>query len=126
DGYTQPGSSANTLPDGDNAVPLIVLNGTNAGSQHGLNISAQSSTIKGLVINRFTGNGILITGSGGNLVQGCFIGTDPTGATDLGNGRDGILILGSPDNIIGGTAPAQRNVISGNNLDGVQINSVTS
>src|SRR3954470_23547699 len=32
DGYTQPGASANTAAAGDNAVPLIQLNGTSAGA----------------------------------------------------------------------------------------------
>src|SRR5262249_27938070 len=54
DGYTQPGSSANTLPAGDNAVLQIELDGTLAGANaRGLTITAGASTIRGLVINHF-------------------------------------------------------------------------
>jgi hypothetical protein len=50
DGYTQPGTSTNTLAVGDNAVLLIELDGTNAGAT-GLNITAGNSTVRGLVMN---------------------------------------------------------------------------
>src|SRR5262245_12811684 len=36
DGYTQPGSSPNTLADGDDAVLLIELDGSNAGNSKGV------------------------------------------------------------------------------------------
>ncbi len=48
------------------------------------------------------------------LVEGNFIGTDPTGTSQIGN-DEGIL-LSSPNNVIGGTAPGARNIISGNNV----------
>ena len=63
-GYTQPGAKQNSLANGDNAVLLIELNGANAGiGVTGLTITAGSSTVRGLVINRFGGDGIAITGS---------------------------------------------------------------
>src|SRR5713101_1319967 len=54
-GYTQGVATANTLANGDNAVILIELNGTSAGTGvDGLTLGAGSnvSTIKGLAINR--------------------------------------------------------------------------
>ena len=68
DGYTQPGSAANTQTiDGDDAVLLIELNGANAGAANGFTITAGSSTVRGLVINGFTG---LTTGAGnGDCVE---------------------------------------------------------
>src|SRR5205823_6177876 len=76
DGYTQPGASMNTLANGDNAVLLIELDGTNAGGViSGLTITAGSSTVRGLVINRFTNHGIDLQTNGGNVVTGNFIGT---------------------------------------------------
>jgi hypothetical protein len=42
-GYSQPGASANTLAQGDNAVILIDLNGSNVSNQDGLDIEATSS-----------------------------------------------------------------------------------
>src|SRR4030095_13928994 len=61
DGYTQPGSSVNTLADGDNAVLLIELNGSSipggAILVPGLQINASFCAVRGLVINRFQGDG---------------------------------------------------------------------
>jgi hypothetical protein len=122
-GYSQSGASENTLAEGNDAVLKIVLNGTNAGSANGLVIQASNSTIKGLVINRFAGNGVLLSGSGatGNFIEGNFIGTNAAGSAAPGNGDDGVDVFGADDNTIGGTAAGDRNVISGNGGDGIQI-----
>ena len=59
DGYTQPGSSPNTLATGNDAVLNVQLDGINAGSGvDGLRIEAPDCTIKGLVIRRFDGFGV--------------------------------------------------------------------
>ena len=89
DGYTQQGASPNILDEGNDAVLKVKLNGSDAGAgAHGLEISASDSTIKGLVINRFGGDGILVTDSGtaDNRVEGNFIGTNDQGTIDNGNG----------------------------------------
>lgn len=60
DGYSQVGASVNTLANADNAVILIELNGSAAGSgANALTLGAGSggSTIRGLAINLFAGNG---------------------------------------------------------------------
>jgi hypothetical protein len=66
--------------------------------------------------------GIVIAGpaSAGNLVAGNFVGTSADGTAALGNKGDGIAILGSPANIIGGTTSGAANVIGGN-ANGVHI-----
>ncbi len=122
-GHTQPGASPNTLATGNNAVLKIQLNGTNAGPAHGLVIEAPESTIRGLVINRFVGNGVFITGSGatGNKVLGNFIGTSAAGSVDLGNGGEGVEVFDASDNPVGGARAAARNVISGNTDDGLEF-----
>ncbi|HEV7903867.1 MAG TPA: carboxypeptidase regulatory-like domain-containing protein [Pyrinomonadaceae bacterium] len=120
DGYTQPGASANTLANGDNAVLFVELNGAQAGAgAHGLSVSAGATTIKGLVINRFTGSGINISGGSNNRIEGNFIGTNATGASALANNR-GVDVANSQGNTIGGTTPAARNLLSGNN-QGIQL-----
>lgn len=122
DGYTQPGSTANTVAGGDNAVLLIELDGTNAGANaNGLTLGPGSagSVIKGLVINRFPGNGILIQ-SDGNTIAGNFVGTNASGTAALGNSLDGISVQAS-SNTIGGTTAAERNVISGNGRHGIAL-----
>ncbi len=134
DGYTQPGSSVNTLPDGDNAVLLIELNGSSipggAISVSGFQINASDCVVRGLVINRFgSGDGIFFSAASGqtsgNVVEGNFIGTDPSGSIALGN-SDGIGINFSTTNRIGGTTPAARNVISGNGSRGIFIGTQAS
>ena len=125
DGYSQPGASPNTLAVGDNALLLIELNGANAGvGVTGLMITAGSSTVRGLVINRFGGSGIQVDSSQ-NLITGNFIGTDVNGTAALGNGFDGVLSFSS-GNTIGGTTVGARNVISGNGNDGVLISGASN
>ena len=51
-GYTQPGSSPNTLAVGDDAVLLIELSGLTSGGT-GIAITGGGSTIRGLVIHNF-------------------------------------------------------------------------
>ena len=120
-GFTQPGSSPNTNAIGAlNTGLRIELNGASAGSTNGLTIAAGGSTIRGLAINRFSQLGISLQSVGGNLVEGNFIGTDVTGTARLPNGGSGVYIE-SPNNMIGGTTPAARNLLSGNNFHGVEI-----
>ncbi len=103
----------------------VELNGTNAGaSANGLTITAGNSLIERLVINRFGGNGIEISSAGFNTVKGCIIGLDSSGTVVRAN-NVGILILGSSDNVIGGLATGERNIISGQTTDGVRIQAAT-
>ena len=103
DGTTQPGYAG---------VPLIELNGTSAGSNIALAITAGGGTVRGLAINSWAGNAISISGGNGNVVEGNYIGTDPTGTLARGN-LIGVSVQ-SANNRIGGTTAAARNVISGN------------
>ncbi|HEY9665807.1 MAG TPA: DUF4347 domain-containing protein [Coleofasciculaceae cyanobacterium] len=101
DGTTQPGFTG---------TPIIELDGTNSvvgQGTPGLSITAGDSIVRGLVINRFSGDGIRLSGNGGNLIADNYIGTDVTGTVALGNG-EGILIQDVSNNTI------ENNVISGN------------
>ncbi|MGP0067962.1 MAG: Ig-like domain repeat protein [Isosphaeraceae bacterium] len=129
DGYSQPGSSPNSLVAGDNAVLLIQLDGSQAGGSFGLGISAGNSEVMGLVVSNFESYGIFLTGTGGNVIEGNFLGTDPTGQLAEGN-SEGVTIQcngnrigtdgsGSTD-IPGGTSGyADRNLVSGNDGSGI-------
>ncbi|HZI86786.1 MAG TPA: Calx-beta domain-containing protein, partial [Pyrinomonadaceae bacterium] len=66
------------------------------------------------------GTGVLIR-SDAVSVKGNYIGTDVTGTVDVGNLQRGVFIEGKDNVVIGGQTPAARNVISGNNGDGVTI-----
>jgi hypothetical protein len=127
DGYSQPGSSPNTNPPtlGLNTVLTIELNGQFSGANFGgLVVNAPNCTVRGLVINRFVGDGIRVC-TDGNVFTGNFIGTDPTGAMASGNGSGAIGgidfgFCGTPSNCtIGGTTPDARNLISANVGSGI-------
>lgn len=127
-GYSQPGSSLNTLANGDNAVLSIEIDGTNAGpGADGLSISAtgSGSTVQGFVINRFVsalvgGGGISVRASN-NTIAGNFIGVNASGTAAVGNGGFGVALSGSGNNTIGGTAPGARNVISSNSRGAIVL-----
>jgi hypothetical protein len=140
-GYSQSGASENTLAVGNNANLLIVLNGSGTNSNgtstsaNGLRLagtSSSGSTIQGLVIQGFksingNGNGIAINNSSNNTIRGNFIGTNAAGSAAVGNQNFGINQLnGASNNIIGGSNPGDRNVISGNTLNGIVIGSTAS
>jgi hypothetical protein len=120
DGFTQRGSRPNSSAEGDDAVRLIVLDGSAAGAANGLVLMGGGITVRGLVIDGFAGSGIAIESRGGDTIAGDAIGTDVTGTRALGNGQDGVVVL-APGNTIGGATFAARNLISGNGLDGVVV-----
>ena len=116
DGTTQPGFVG---------TPVIELNGANAGASQGLSLLADGSTVRGLIINRFQFAGIFLNSVSTNVIEGNYIGTNAAGTAALGNAGLGIhLFAGSSDNVIGGTLPNTRNVISGNGA-GIQIDGGT-
>jgi hypothetical protein len=126
DGYTQPGSHPNTLTNSNNAQPFIELSGENITAvTNGLGWSGPRVTLRGLVINRWdTGIATGHVGTGGltpnAIIEGCFVGTDPTGTVAKTN-RVGINFLEAFNGRIGGPAPALRNLISGNAQAGIAL-----
>src|SRR5262249_25786896 len=94
----------------------------------GVYISGPENRIGGPIAearNVISGNrsdGVVIT-SNGNVLEGNFVGTDVTGTLALSNGQDGVSVSGGASNSIGGMTAGARNVISGNNRDGIVIRS---
>jgi hypothetical protein len=127
DGTTQPGFAG---------APVIELDGTKAPERAGLLIDTGGTTVRGLVINRFPQDGILIGNVENTVIEGNFIGTDASGTQSLGNGTlfgigHGVVAVGpnangtgARNNIIGGTTPSARNIISGNRGHGVLMSGV--
>jgi hypothetical protein len=113
---------ARTQP-GFGAAPIVDLSGT-ASSGDGFNITTSAATIRGFVINGFTGstNQAVYLGSSGNVIQGNYIGTNAAGTAASANNL-GINVDGSSNNTIGGITDAARNVISGNTVQAVYIKS---
>jgi len=121
DGYTQPGSSPDTNPFGQpwNAVVLIEIDGEHLGSNDaGLSVAAGTFVVRGLAINRcgtVTSGAMFLQSVA--TVAGNVIGLDPTGNFAPG-GRlsqgTGIWNVAGASVLIGGSNPADRNLISGN------------
>ncbi len=104
------------------ATPKIVLDGTGAGVEvTGLEIHAGDSTIKGLSIHSFSFTGVLMRLRNGNKIQANHIGVNHLGDEQKGNEFDGVAIIDSSLNEIGGTNVADRNIISGNDGYGIVI-----
>jgi CSLREA domain-containing protein len=115
DGYTQPGTSPNTLAIGDDAVLLIEIDGTLMPPGADLfDLPNGGSTIRGLVINRVLGTNIFVGfstfASDDNLIEGNFFATDPSGTSFIG-GTTTVIRMDGTGNTLGGTTPAARNVI---------------
>ncbi len=112
DGTTQPGFSG---------TPLIEISGNTIGFSQVLVVTAGNTTIRSLIINHFQNGGIVLSNNGGNHVEGCYIGTDATGSATTNSRGNGIAISLAPNNVIGGTTAATRNVIGGGLDSGISI-----
>jgi hypothetical protein len=104
DGTTQPGFSG---------MPLVSLTG-------GVFINAGGSTVRGLSIDGVFQAPIVIEGAGGNHVVGNVLTANNLNLGGPGEG-DGVLIVNSVDNVIGGTTAADGNTIRG---DGAAVVSI--
>lgn len=131
--------NATTQP-GFNGQPLIEIKGDLVGEgANGLSVNAANVVIRGFVINQFDsivtpengqigGTGIAVFNFEGDtftrfcIIEGNYLGTDPTGTQDRGNDQAGLLIFDSDNNTVGGSTAAARNVLSGNG-EGENINS---
>jgi hypothetical protein len=122
DGTTQTANQGDTNTLG----PEIEIEGSGAGAGvNGLLVTGGTSTIRGLVINSFTDDGIELSTNGSNSIEGNYIGIDAIGAVDLGNGQMGIRIA-SGDNTIGGNSVSVRNVVSGNSGYGITLSGLSA
>jgi len=125
DGYTQPGSSANTNAIGAlNTVLQVEIDGTSAPNRC-ITVIGTDVTIRGLVVNRCN-DAIQLDTNTSAVVAGNFIGTDPTGLAASPNaiGVDIAFAQGGGITVtIGGPDPADRNLISGNTNAGILASS---
>ena len=84
------------------------IGGTTAGARNVISANGRS------------GIGVSV-GASGNLIQGNLVGLNRTGTADLGNGEFGIHLNGATQTVVGGTSVLARNVISGNDIDGIRL-----
>ena len=116
DGTTQTAFAGDTNPFG----PEIVIDGSNARDYGFRFMNAPNATLKGLNIRRFT-KGAQFYGSANSVVLGCYIGTNETGDSIMGNDIGLEFISNSDYCTIGGTTTADRNIISGNLHIGIRL-----
>jgi CSLREA domain-containing protein len=126
DGYTQPGSSPNTDSLVSNAQIMVQLEGAGHDQFHGLTINSPANVVRGLALYRFQKVMKLdVVDAHHNHISGNFIGTNAAGTYNADikvNYANGVHISGgATNNVIGGTSPAERNVLSGNSNHGVGL-----
>ncbi len=117
-----------------------IVEGNYIGTDAGGNFAIGNSTDGILVVNGADGNtvggivpgagnvssgngqaGVDVTAAGSNVIEGNYFGTNAAGNASIGNLKGVGLGGGSPSNVVGGTTPEARNVISGNRNRGVVI-----
>jgi hypothetical protein len=128
DGYTQTGAQPATAASP--AALKVQIDGTNCSSDC-FDIRSDGNVIQGLAVYSCTpGAGFGIYGAHHNTIAGNHIGTDAEGNDGLGCSASGVFINGgaagpATNNTIGGSTPAERNVISGNiNFGGILIRGI--
>ena len=126
DGYTQCNASANDQWISGNAVIKIEIEGSNSVHIYGLHVLSPNNVIKGLAVYNWHRQ-IQLFGNRAyqNTIEGNFLGTDAANTftqTAPGIEGEGIRVgNGASHNLIGGTTAAQRNIVSGNDQDGIGL-----
>lgn len=111
-------------------VTVAPNNAANVTQQGGIRIESSGNVIGGTTAtdrnvisgNMFAGIELFSASASGNQVEGNYIGVDATGTLDRGNDQEGIDFELAGGNTIGGPLAGQRNIISGNGSDGLDIN----
>ncbi len=111
-----------TSQPGYAGVPLIEFNAIHASDPFQLLAGSDGSAVRGFVINNYFDQAIEIE-TDGNLVEGCYIGTNATGTAAPTSSTYGIEVL-SANNTIGGTGAGEGNLISNNYIAGIYITNV--
>jgi hypothetical protein len=127
-------ASAETM-QGNYIGTNVVANAALANGTNGVEVNGTGNTIGGnsgssyFVRNFIAGNsqdGVLLdSGASGNQVLGNFIGVGVSGTHGVANATNGIEVAGS-SNTVGGTVSGNKNVISGNDNDGVLLDNTAT
>jgi len=116
DGTTAPGFTSAPVVEVDyhNFAGLTLLSG------------ASGSEIRSLSLVHSRTNGLTLRGASNTLIVGNYIGLDLDGTTIEANVGQGIEVISSSGNTIGGDTPQERNVISANKGNGIRLNASSS
>ena len=117
----QAGGAA-ALGNGEDGIELTSgINNLFGGATANFRNIISGNTFSGIRLAEGQGSGT----ADNNNIQSNYIGTDITGAVDLGNTGNGIILSAADSLTIGGTTAtpgtAPGNIISGNNGDGVEL-----
>jgi CSLREA domain-containing protein len=123
-GYSQPGASLNTNQYAMNAQLKIQVRGNGSSAFDALRITSPNNVVRGIAFFNLH-RSIFLYGSNAkaNSIRGDFIGTNAAGTfahTASNLSANGVsMYAGANHNQIGGTALADRNVVSGNARHGI-------
>ena len=133
-----------SITGGDSGDPLLLLGGLgnhtvegcfigvapsgfgSASADTGIEIQSGNNLIGGStpaaqnVIGNADDHNVLVA-SAGTDIEGNLIGVRPDGVSSAGTSARGIVVSGGLNNRIGGSTPAQRNVVSGHTAEGIDI-----
>jgi len=129
DGYTQCNAAANNQWINGNAVIKIEIRGTNNVMVFGLHVLSPNNLIKGLAVYNWHRQ-IQLLGSRAhhNTLEGNFIGTNAANTfSQFASGieGDGLRVtIGANNNLIGGNTAEKRNIVSGNDQDGINVEGI--
>jgi len=125
------GNRIGTNIAGDQAVPNelvcsgVILGGAGVSIGSGASdnlVGGATASAGNLISGNLHGIEVYGAGSDRNHILGNRIGTDWSGAIALGNKEVGIVIgMEAKDNVVGGTAAGEANLISGNTGTGINI-----
>ncbi len=104
-----------------NAYAILITGGSS--NIIGTNVDGNDDLSEGNILSGNLNGGVAIFGAEAtaNVVAGNYVGVDTSGQNALPNIGNGILLNSSSGNVIGGTLPAARNVISGNTQNGISV-----
>ena len=122
-GWTQPGSVANSSETADNATRCVILDGGGT-IGYGIDFAGPDAAqlwLQGLAFGGFAGAGLRLRNGSNAIVWGNQFG-GRVGSDNLRANALGIALTQNAQNAsIGGDSPAQRNVIAGSLADGISV-----
>ena len=124
DATTQPGYAGHPIVELNGSLKVLGGNSTVRGlAFHSPGLFAGQFG-EGIILGREPGNTVDPI-NGNNFVEGCYFGLASDGVTEVQSALVDIVVTG-PNNTIGGTTAAARNIISGSRQEGILISTITS
>lgn len=114
------GNLIGTNPVGSQVIGNYLGIVIHAGAQHNV-VGGSTPAMRNLISGNVAGIVLEDANTSGNQASGNYIGTDIAGLASLGNNWGVVIHVDAANNVIGGIAGGEENVISGNEGPGVAI-----